>query len=158
MRGILKPLLLIFAILGSYVALAAWGFWAVMIRPGVVWVDIDARNSRQHTNLSVGVPAVIIDKVIDTVSSTARVSRWTHDHDHEIEHVEEWAPMIGAIARELENHPDFVLVEVDDWDDHVTVERVGGALLVRVEDGRDSVSIVLPQESSRRVLRKLGEI
>jgi len=153
MRGILKPMLLIFAILGTYAAVAAWGFWAVVIRPGVVWVDIASQNRHHRSSLSVGVPSIFVDSVIGTVASTVRVGRWSHDQE-----IEEWAPMIGAIARELENHPDFVLVDVEDANDHVTVERINGAIRVKIDNHGEKVSIVIPQESSRRVLRALGSI
>lgn len=160
MSSILKPLLLIFVILGSYVTMAAWGFWAVMIRPGLVWVDLASENRHHRSNVSVGIPSVIIDSVVNTVSSSARWSRWSHDHgrwSHDGE-IEEWAPMIGAIARELETSGDFVLVDVENENEHVTVERISGAIRVRVRNDHDNVSVVIPQESSRRVLRALGTI
>lgn len=153
MRGIVKPLFLIFVILSSYVAVAAWSFWAVMIRPGLIWVDIAAENQYHHSDISVGVPSVLIDSVVASVASTARVSRWAPDDG-----VAEWAPMIGAIARELERYPDFVLVEVENRNDHVVVERANGAIRVRVDDGHDCITVVFPPDSSRRVLRALAEI
>jgi len=165
MRSILKPLLLIFVILGSYVAVAAWGFWAVVIRPGVVWIDVASHNRHHQSNLSVGIPSILVDSVVNTISTSARVRHWSHDWSHNSSHhsshhdeIEEWAPMIGAIARELENSPDFVLVDVEDSNDHVTVERINGAIRVRVSNDRENVSIIIPQESSRRVLRALGTI
>ena len=161
MRSILKPLLLIFVILGSYVAVAAWGFWAVVIRPGVVWIDVATHNRHHRSNLSVGIPSILVDSVVNTISTSARVRHWSRDGSHGWSHddeIEEWAPMIGAIARELENSPDFVLVDVEDSNDHVTVERINGAIRVRVSNDRENVSIIIPQESSRRVLRALGTI
>lgn len=153
MRGIIKPLFLIFVILASYVGVAAWGFWAVMIRPGLVWVDIAAENRHHHSDISVGIPAVLIDSVVGSVASTARVSRWAPDDE-----IAEWAPMIGAIAGELERYPDFVLLEVEDRNDHVIVERTNGAIRVRVNDGDECITVVFPRDSSRRVLRALAQI
>lgn len=159
MRGVLKPLILILAILGGYVTAAAGAFWFVVIRPGMIHVDVQTTSRDLRTDLTIPIPAMLVDSIIDGVGDGLRVRRLSPvDVHHEMEGVEEWAPMIGAIARELETAPDFTIVEVEDWNDHVVVERVNGELRVRVDNGRERVQVTLPRESSRRILRALSEI
>jgi hypothetical protein len=159
MRGVFKPLLLILTILGGYVAAAAGAFWFVVIRPGMIHVDVQTTTHDLRTDLTIPVPAMLINGLVDGVADGLRVRRLTHvAGNHEIEEAEEWAPMIGAIARELETAPDFTMVEVEERGEHVVIERVDGELRVRVDNGHERVQVTLPRDSSRRVLRALSQI
>jgi hypothetical protein len=62
----------------------------------------------------------------------------------EIPELARYSELGKKLVTELRNAPDGVLVDVDDGDDHVTIEKVGDELEVEVHDADDDVSVRLP--------------
>lgn len=52
--------------------------------------------------------------------------------------------MAVRLARELERSPDGRFVEVEDRDEHVTIDKVDNVLVVEVHDGEDEVLVRVP--------------
>lgn len=55
-----------------------------------------------------------------------------------------WAPAVDELARQLESIPDATLVEVRDGSEHVTVEKLGDDLRIRVRSPEADVDVTLP--------------
>jgi hypothetical protein len=56
----------------------------------------------------------------------------------------EYSELGRKLVAELRNAPDGMLIEVEDRNDHVTIEKVGDELEVEVHDGDDDVSVRVP--------------
>ena len=67
-------------------------------------------------------------------------------------------PTLAAMARELENCPDAVLVDVHDRGDHVTIEKRGGTLHIHVDDSDAEVRVSVPASMVSFALETLGEL
>lgn len=69
----------------------------------------------------------------------------------------EFAPyqeMAVRILEELENQPDFLMVEVEERNQTVIVRKVGKQLMIDVEEGADQqVHLKIPIESALEILR-----
>lgn len=77
----------------------------------------------------------------------------------EVRYVEcpEFAPyqeMAVRILEELENQPDFLMVEVEERNQKVIIRKVGKQLMIDVEEGADQqVHLKIPIESALEILR-----
>lgn len=63
----------------------------------------------------------------------------------------EWRAALDATLDELERAPDFRLVEVDDGDEHVRVDKVDGHLRVTVRSPDADVDVRVPLRLVRQV-------
>lgn len=87
--------------------------------------------------------AVIPDQVFDEARSEAG------EEFHKI------CPAVRAMWRELDDLPDFVLVEVSSRDEQVSVRKQGGRLVVHVDSPREHVHVVVPLGMVDSILGKL---
>lgn len=62
----------------------------------------------------------------------------------EIPELANYSELGGKLVAELRNAPDGVLVEVEDRNDRVTIEKVGDELEIEVHDGDEEVSVRCP--------------
>lgn len=73
--------------------------------------------------------------------------------DIPVAEIQEYAPIIDELVDELSAMPDAVLVEVEDGQDHVLVEKVGDEIAVSVrERGEDKVDVHIPLAMLRDVV------
>ncbi len=63
-------------------------------------------------------------------------------------------PAIRALARELEDLPDAVYVEINSPHETVRIEKRDGRFIVDVQDRRQTVHISIPATTVNRVIRK----
>jgi hypothetical protein len=118
---------------------------AAVYSSGTIAVDV---RPEDDSHISVALPAVIANLAIALVPSEV-VSDMTED-------LEPVWPTIQAAARELDEAPDFTLLEVDSRETHVQIRKEGGRLLVTVDDRGDRVSVALPLSTIRRIVEKLA--
>jgi hypothetical protein len=62
----------------------------------------------------------------------------------EVPELAEYSDLGKRLVSELRDAPDGILVEVEDRNDHVTIEKVGDELEVEVHDDEDDVSVRVP--------------
>ncbi len=66
-----------------------------------------------------------------------------------------WMPVAREACRELERSPDFTLVEVEDTDQHVTIQKRGRDLEISVDGAAEKVFVSVPLVSIEDVARQL---
>lgn len=65
------------------------------------------------------------------------------------------APMLRAVAGQLDTLPNAILVDVKNDDGTVRIEKSGAELLIRVVSDAERVEIAIPVDSVRLLLEKL---
>lgn len=67
-----------------------------------------------------------------------------------------YMPAIEAAIPALEDCPDSVLVDVTDPDEHVTIEKRGGSIVVDVNDHEDIVHVSVPLRAAHSAMREIA--
>jgi hypothetical protein len=67
----------------------------------------------------------------------------------------EWGPMVRELLEELDDCPDFTLVEVKEDDVWVRVRKKRGKLVVEVEEPSTSIKVSVPTRTIRRTVSRL---
>lgn len=115
----------------------------MMAASGVVVVDVQEGDGM---HIVVPVPLFLAQAALTFAPDEARYVE-----------CREFAPyqeMAVRILEELENQPDFVMVEVEDGNQKVIVRKVGKQLVIDVEEGADQqVHVKVPIESALEILR-----
>lgn len=65
------------------------------------------------------------------------------------EELERYEPLLVAVVDELEQAPDMVFVEVEDGDEHVTISKRNGHLVIEVDTDDEEVHVAVPVTSVR---------
>lgn len=73
----------------------------------------------------------------------------------EDEEFQQWGPLMVEACRQLDQCPDFVLVEVISRDEHVCVRKQGKAFVVDVESYDERVHISIPIGIARAFAKKV---
>jgi hypothetical protein len=76
---------------------------------------------------------------------------------HESEKLRECLPIIDAAVPALRDSPDGVLVEVEDAQDHVLVQKIGSSIVVDVNDTEDVVHVSVPLRAAQRAIHEIAE-
>jgi hypothetical protein len=76
---------------------------------------------------------------------------------HDSAHLRSWLPMIDAAIPALYESPDGVLVEVRDSQDHVLVRKIGGSIVVDVNDSEDVVHVSVPLGAAQSAIHQIAE-
>lgn len=66
-------------------------------------------------------------------------------------------PIIDAAIPALDASPDGVLVEVKDAHDHVMVQKIGGSIVVDVNDSEDIVHVSVPLRAAQSAIHVIAE-
>jgi hypothetical protein len=118
---------------------------------------IRVTDVEEGINLYLPLPMLMVEAAVSS-------AKWGHaDHmsmeiDAHFEQLGEYAPLIKALLSELENCPDFNLVEVEDHGSFVKVRKQGGKLLVEVDDDGSQVRVSFPLRSVVRTVDKLASL
>lgn len=119
------------------------GVAALAYSGGVVDVQVDEkRPNGQHIHLPL--PALGAVAVVEMVPSR-HFAHGTRDF-------EQFAPVIHAVAKELENCPDTVLVEVQDDHETVHIAKDGNYLVIDVDNRQEKVHVSFPIRMMATVL------
>jgi hypothetical protein len=70
----------------------------------------------------------------------------------EIPELGEYSEIAARLVAELRDCDDAILVEVDDGNDHVLIEKIGGELAIEVSSDREQVSVRIPLAAAAEVL------
>ena len=68
-----------------------------------------------------------------------------------------YLPIIDAAIPALEDCPDGVLVEVKDPGEHVLIQKVGGAVVIDVNDHEDIVHVSVPLRAAQSSIHQIAE-
>jgi hypothetical protein len=113
---------------------------------GAVRVAVDEnRPGGDHVHLFV--PAVMVPPALGLIPE-----KDLRKHAREIQ---PWLPAIKIASRELAKSPDGILVEVIDTDEHVTITKQGGAIVVDVKSPDENVHVAVPLHMIYSVAEKL---
>jgi hypothetical protein len=115
-------------------------------RAGAVRVSVD-ENRPGGDHVHIFVPAVMIPTAMGLIPEKA-----LRNHPREIR---PWLPAIKVASHELNRVPDSVLVEVSDPQEHVTISKQGGAVVVDVQSRDENVHVTVPLGMIRSVAEKL---
>ena len=124
-------------------AVYAWG--------GVMTVSIEDRD--ENFSLYLPMPVAVVDAAVATTD-------WVLDEEELLQiHADldlgEWGPMVRELLKELDDCPDFTLVEVKDDDVWVRVRKKRGKLVVEVEEPSTSIKVSVPTRSIHRTVSRL---
>jgi hypothetical protein len=71
-------------------------------------------------------------------------------------HLRPYMPAIDAAIPALEDSPDQLLVEVTDPGEHITIEKIGGSIVVDVNDRQDVVHVSVPLGAAHSAIREIA--
>ncbi|HEV2491215.1 MAG TPA: hypothetical protein VGT03_15525 [Candidatus Acidoferrales bacterium] len=129
--------------LGSVVAAGA-----VVSSEGFIHVRVH-ENQANGTHLSLVVPAMIVPVALKFVPR--------RDLEEPARRVEPWLPLIDAAISGLDDCADgTTLVEVTDRDQHATVVKSGGAIVLDVQDPDETVHVAVPLRAMRSAIHELA--
>lgn len=130
---------------------------AFLIHDGIVTVSVREKE-RGGANFTVPVPGAAF-RLAMFAAETAMPARERLRLRREVARdLGDIQPVLAALARELENCPDAVLVEVHDRDAHVTIEKRGGTLRIHVDDLDAEVRVNVPASMLSFALETLGDL
>ena len=116
---------------------------AVLFHEGAIKVDVqEKREGGDH--VFVVAPATIMTWGVNLIPQD-KLPRLPRE-------AREALPAIEAAAAELERLPDFILVEVQERDEHVKIQKIGGNLVVDVDSPRETVHVSVPLRAARKAI------
>lgn len=105
------------------------------LHEGTIRIDVDEHHAG-GSHLHFWLPAKLVPMALHFVPDD-KLQEAT-------EHVEEWYPMMQAVAASLKEHPNVDFVEVQDGEQHVQVRTHDGKLQVDVVDPEENVHVAIP--------------
>lgn len=129
--------------------------WVALIGAVYAWggvATVRVQDQGEGVNLYVPVPMALVDAAVTTSAWVIPEEEWLDMHVE----LGSWGPMVQEMLAELDDLPDFTLVEVEDDSTHVRVYKENGALKVSVDDDEVHVKVSLPMRSARRTLSKVA--
>ena len=143
-------LLLIVLIGGVLLAFASVAAAAAAIYgAGTIAVNV---QERAGSHVSVHVPAGLANMVLGLVPDRV-IEEALAEANAEIE---PWVPAARNAWKQLEQAPDFVLLEVVDGHQFVRVEKQGTQIRVHVDFDDGSVDVAVPLKTVRKLLHKIS--
>ena len=119
---------------------------AVVYGSGTVSVEVQPDDG---SHISLGLPAALAYLAVALTPDDL-----LSDFQRELEPV--W-PTVEAAAREMDEWPDFVLLEARSADEHVRIAKQDGKMVIEVVSRDERVRVAIPTGAVRRVVRKLGK-
>ena len=115
-------------------------------------VNVTERGSEPH-HINAVAPAMLVPIAFHIASHLG--SR--QQIDDAAGKIQPWAPTIRAALSELSDLDDMTLVEVSEPDDHVSVEKVGGEIVIDVDDKDASVHVSAPIRAISSAIRQIAD-
>jgi hypothetical protein len=133
---------------------AMWGVGTVVVAGGLAFSEgaihvrvIEKRPDGTHLSLLVPATLVPLGMHFAPQDRLAEAGR----------NLKPWAPTVNAAVEGLEDCADGTLVEVTSSDQHVSVMKSGGSLVVDVDDPQETVHVSVPLRVVRQALHQLEE-
>jgi hypothetical protein len=141
-------------ILAAKIALACAGTvvagTTVLCSEGFLSVNVTERGLEPH-HINVVAPAMLVPIAVNIASHLGSRQQIDDARDK----IQPWEPTIRAALGELNDLDDMTLVEVNEPGDHVSVEKVGSAIVIDVDDKDATVHVSAP---IRAISSAMGQI
>ncbi|MGK2857057.1 MAG: hypothetical protein ACSLFQ_07615 [Thermoanaerobaculia bacterium] len=122
----------------------AYGVHRVVTSQGVVSIDV-VEKAPGGARVKLLVPGVLVNFCLSFLPVAMPEEERLRLH----EELARYEPLLEAVVDELEQAPDMVFVEVEDGDDHVTISKRDGHLVIDVETDEEDVRVEVPVASVR---------
>ena len=122
---------------------------AAVSSEGFVHVKVHEKQP-DGTNVNLYVPAALATTALHFVPNRDLKAR-------DSAQLRSCLPIIDAAIPALYASPDGVLVEVKDAHDHVLVQKVGGSIVVDVNDSEDVVHVSVPLRAAQSAIHQIAE-
>jgi hypothetical protein len=132
---------------GCLVVLTAFGAAAAWSVHSAGMLELDVRSDDVDIS-GIRIPAVLGHLALAFVPTS--VFDFCDDEDFVRQ-----GPLLREALRQLEDAPDFILVEVISDDEHVLIRKKGNALVVDVESEDEDVHMAVPLGIARAFARKI---
>lgn len=120
-------------------ALSSEGFIAVKVH----------EKAAHGTHLTLIVPAALVPATLHFVPKA--------DLKDAGRDIRPYLPIIDAAIPALEDCPDGVLVEVRDPGEHVLIQKIGGSVVIDVNDHEDVVHVSVPLRAAQSSIHQIAE-
>jgi hypothetical protein len=120
-------------------ALSSEGFIAVKVH----------EKAANGTHLTFIVPAALVPATLHFVPKA--------DLKDAGRDIRPYLPIIDAAIPALEDCPDGVLVEVRDPGEHVLIQKIGGSVVIDVNDHEDVVHVSVPLRAAQSSIHQIAE-
>lgn len=122
---------------------------AAVSSEGFIHVKVHEKQP-DGTNVNLFVPAALATTALHFVPNRDLKA-------HDSAQLRSCLPIIDAAIPALEASPDGVLVEVKDAHDHVMVQKIGGSIVVDVNDSEDMVHVSVPLRAAQSAIHQIAE-
>ncbi|HET9741757.1 MAG TPA: hypothetical protein VFQ00_03315 [Terriglobales bacterium] len=122
---------------------------AAVSSEGFIHVEVHEKQPN-GTNVNLFVPAALATTALHFVPSRDFARG-------DSEELRECLPIVDAAIPALRDAPDGVLVEVQDATEHVLVQKIGGSLVVDVNDSEDIVHVSVPLRAAQSAVHRIAE-
>ena len=113
---------------------------------------IEVRVAGPDGRVRVGVPAFFAVRALRSANWTtcAAGRSWGGDD------LDDWGPALRAALAELDAYDDVPLFEIEEGGSIVRMHKHGGRFVLEVDEGHESVKVIMPVRTVRRVLAEAG--
>jgi hypothetical protein len=129
----------------------AFALHHVVTSQGIVSIDV-VEKTPGGARVKIVVPGVLVNFCL----SFLPVAMPEHERMKLQNELSRYEPLLAAVVDELEQAPDMVFVEVEDGDEHVTIAKRDGHLVIDVETGQEDVRVEVPVVSVRATWHSLA--
>ena len=121
---------------------------AALSSEGFIAVKVHEKNA-SGTHVTLIVPAAIVPATLHFVPKEK-----LKDAGRDIR---PYLPIIDAAIPALEDCPNGVLVEVRDPGEHVLIQKIGGSVVIDVNDHEDIVHVSVPLRAAQSSIHQIAE-
>lgn len=121
---------------------------AALSSEGFISVKVHEKQAN-GTHLNLIVPAALVPATLHFVPAEK-----LKDAGRDIR---PYLPVIDAAIPALEDCPDGVLVEVKDPGEHVLIQKIGGSVVIDVDDHEDIVHVSVPLRAAQSSIHQIAE-
>ncbi|HEU5163764.1 MAG TPA: hypothetical protein VFV54_11495 [Thermoanaerobaculia bacterium] len=113
---------------------------------------IEVRVAGPDGRLRVGVPAFFAVRALRSANwTTCAAGRSWGSQD-----LDDWGPALRAALTELDAYDDVPLLEVEEGGSIVRMHKHGGRFVLELDEGHESVKVIMPVRTVKRVLAEAG--
>lgn len=126
----------------------AYAVHHVVTSHGVVSIDV-VEKSPGGARVKIVVPGALVNFCLSFLPVAIPEDERQRMHDE----LARYEPLLAAVVDELEQAPDMVFVEVEDGNEHVTIAKRDGHVVIDVETDEEDVRVEVPVASVRATWR-----
>lgn len=120
----------------------------VVSSEGFIHVKVNEKQTDGH-HISLVVPAMLVPLTLEMVPN--------HYLAPAAQNLRPYMPVVDAALSGLANCPDGTLVEVTDHEQHATVVKQGGSIVVDVQDPDETVHVAVPLRATRNAIHEIAD-